>query len=101
MALHAEHDLLQAYLDGELPAEECRALEERLKVEPALAEALIELSREDAILCEWVSSTQAAEEAVQAEAALVVSASPARRWRGRRMRAAVFAAVAVAAAAAA
>ncbi len=52
-------DILQAYLDGELPSEECVALEGRLCIEPDLADALVRLSREDAVLTEWAHAQQA------------------------------------------
>ena len=41
MSPHPEHDRLQAYLDGELPADEIGALEARLKREPELADELL------------------------------------------------------------
>jgi WD40 repeat protein len=53
-------DLLQAYLDDELAGAELAALEGRLRDEPALADALLTLAREDAILTEWARSASAA-----------------------------------------
>lgn len=49
-------DLLQTYLDGELADELALALEVRLRAEPDLADALVRLAREDAILTEWARS---------------------------------------------
>jgi len=46
-------DRLRAYLEGELAPEEESTVEARLKTEPALADALIELSRADVVLAEW------------------------------------------------
>src|SRR5437879_5966716 len=54
-----EHDLLLAYLNRELPAEAVAALEARLKAEPALADALVVLAREESILTEWAHSAEA------------------------------------------
>ena len=61
-------DLLQAYLDRRLNDAETAALEVRLRAEPALAEALILLAREDAILTEWAKGVRALEES-QADSA--------------------------------
>src|SRR5262245_61798459 len=61
MALHPEHDLLQAYLNGELDAVGQPLLESRLLHEPALADALLILCREDATMREWSESTSASE----------------------------------------
>ncbi len=63
MNVPSDSDLLQAYLDGTLPAAEVGALEERLKEEPALAEALVRLSREEAVLREWACAEKAARQA--------------------------------------
>src|SRR5258708_646796 len=52
-----EHDLLLAYLSCELPAEQVAALEVRLKAEPAVADALVILAREESILTEWAHSS--------------------------------------------
>lgn len=54
-------DLLQAYLDGRLASAEVMALNERLLREPALADALVSLAREEAILSEWARSARVAE----------------------------------------
>jgi WD40 repeat protein len=67
-------DLLHAYLEDTLPAAESRALEERLRTEPSLAEALVHLAREEAILREWACADRAAREA----AAEILDA-----WAGR------------------
>jgi WD40 repeat protein len=56
MALHSEHDLLQAYLEGTLPDKERASLEARLAREPQLAEALVVLAREEAVYAEWAAS---------------------------------------------
>ena len=61
MTSSADRDLLLAYLDGTLPDAGLRALEDRLRVEPALSEALVGLAREEAILKEWACASQAAE----------------------------------------
>ncbi len=55
-----EHDLLMAYLNRELPADAVAALEVRLKTEPALADALVLLAREESILTEWAHSSAGA-----------------------------------------
>lgn len=53
-------DALQAYLDGTLPEADTPALESRLKNEPELAEALVRLSREEAVLVDWARSHRSA-----------------------------------------
>jgi len=79
-------DLLQAYLDRRLNADETVALEARLTREPALAEALLALAREEAILTEWARGVRALPVAGADEAALAQRnpAVPApfrqRRW---------------------
>src|SRR5881227_3729874 len=70
-------DLLQAYLDGRLTAAEAEALEERLRQEPALADALVILAREEAILTEWAGAMQVAERAAVEKTAGNVGASAA------------------------
>jgi Tol biopolymer transport system component/ferric-dicitrate binding protein FerR (iron transport regulator) len=57
----ADLDLLQAYLDRRLDAAASAALEVRLQAEPLLAETLVTLAREEAILCEWAKGTRALE----------------------------------------
>lgn len=53
MTLPEHQDRLQAYLDDELSSEDRADLESQLKANPALAEALFSLAREEAILGEW------------------------------------------------
>jgi WD40 repeat protein len=53
MTPQSDLDGLQAFLDGELSIEEVSAIEARLKAEPALAEALVCLAREEVVLTEW------------------------------------------------
>lgn len=48
-----DRDRLQAYLDGELSPDEAATMEARLAAEPRLAEMLLELARDEAILREW------------------------------------------------
>jgi hypothetical protein len=82
MTTDADLDLLQAYLDRRLSGAEEAALEARLVAEPALAEALVALAREEAILVEWARGVRAVEAASE-EPASVPAASPAprrRRW---------------------
>jgi WD40 repeat protein len=84
MIAPADHDLLQAYLDDELSAESSAQLEARLRAEPELADALIELSREDAILTEWARSSKASIEVGDEAATLAKATAPhsgKRRWR--------------------
>ena len=50
-----DRERLQAYLDNQLIAEESLRLQERLKFDPALAEELIRLGRDEAITAEWAS----------------------------------------------
>jgi ferric-dicitrate binding protein FerR (iron transport regulator) len=81
-----DRDQLQAYLDGELPPEQVIALETRLRTEPPLADALLELTREEAILTEWARSA--------AHQAATVPLDSPRRPRLRRLVAAAIAAAA-------
>src|SRR5262249_7401333 len=53
MPLHSEHDRLQAYVDGALPESERVLFQARLGHEPALAEALLLMAREEGIYAEW------------------------------------------------
>jgi WD40 repeat protein len=62
-------DLLQAYLNCRLAADDVTALEERLLHEPGLADALLILAREEAILTEWARAAQVADSAATEEAA--------------------------------
>jgi len=92
-----DRDLLQAYLDDELSAESAAQLEARLRAEPALADALIELGREEAILMEWARSSRATTEAgAEAAATLALPAGPRSRKRRWAWRAAVSLAAAAA-----
>jgi len=75
--LHFEYDRLQAYLDGTLADAEREQLEARLRDDSLLADALILLAREEAIMTEWVRSSAAA----QAEAPSPAVSSPHRRRR--------------------
>lgn len=52
-------EYLQAYLDGSLPSEQAAALEMRLRREPGLADALVRLARDEAVLAEWARSAAA------------------------------------------
>jgi ferric-dicitrate binding protein FerR (iron transport regulator) len=76
-ARDANDELLQAYLDGSLPESDVAALEARLRAEPALAEALVRLSREEAVVREWSSASATAE----AVARVAEPARPKRRSR--------------------
>ena len=87
MALHADHDLLQSYLDGMLDAVEAAALESRFVNDPELANALLFLTREEAILREWSATTRAAAQVSPADVAAStstgqpsVAAAPRRRF---------------------
>jgi WD40 repeat protein len=64
MTPHPDADLVLAYLDGELAAEQTRALEARLKTDPALAELLLILARDEAIVRDWAGCERAADEAL-------------------------------------
>lgn len=92
MPHHDDLDLLQAYLDGALDAREAAALEVRLKAEPELAEMLVRLAREDAVLVDWARSHRSAAQ-IQEQLPNTV---PLRRWDVARV---LPAAVLVAAAA--
>ncbi|MFO0807200.1 MAG: FecR domain-containing protein [Gemmataceae bacterium] len=56
----SEIDQLIAYLDASLPEADVPALERRLKAEPLLAEALVSLASDEAVLHEWALTDQAA-----------------------------------------
>lgn len=58
-------DSLQNYLDGTLTDAEAVTLEKRLKLETPLAQALLQLAQEEAVLVEW-SATQAGMQAISA-----------------------------------
>ncbi len=57
----ADLDLLQAYLDGQLGPAETLAFEARLKGEKPLAQALLSLVREEAILNRWACAATASD----------------------------------------
>jgi WD40 repeat protein len=59
-----EGDLLQSYLDGELSSEQAALLETRLRREPELADALLKLAREEAIISEWARAATVADRAI-------------------------------------
>jgi hypothetical protein len=81
MIAAADLDLLQAYLDRSLGDAETAALEARLIAEPTLADALIVLAREEAILVEWSRGVRAVEGmAAEPVAAAAPVPSPRRRW---------------------
>jgi WD40 repeat protein/ferric-dicitrate binding protein FerR (iron transport regulator) len=72
----ADGDLLQSYLDNQLTPVETAALQARLVREPALADALLLLSREEAVLREWAPT------AVSPRTVLPLPVPPRRRiWR--------------------
>ena len=81
MAATDDHDLIQSYLDGELAAPAAAALEQRLAREPQLADMLITLSREEAIVSEWAKSQAVVAAAdLQPAAALPTPARKSRPW---------------------
>lgn len=59
MKPRSDIDFIQAYLDGTLTAEQVVALENRLRTDTRLADLLLTVAREEAILTEW-SYAQAA-----------------------------------------
>src|SRR5947208_1462816 len=59
MKVNADLELLQAYLDDSLSADEVGAVEARLKAEPDLARLLVRLAREEAVLSEWARAARA------------------------------------------
>ena len=59
----SDADLLQAYLDCRLSSADAVVLEERLLQEPALADALLILACEEAILTEWAPTARVADDA--------------------------------------
>jgi hypothetical protein len=82
----ADTDLLIVYLHGELSTEAASAVEARLRNEPALADELITLAREDVILSEWAHDVAAN---TAPKAAVTPASMPAvgRRQRSSRRRA--------------
>jgi WD40 repeat protein len=87
MSSSTDTDRLLAYLHGELPADDAAALEERLKAEPALADALVRLAYEEAVLTEWAQAARAAagEPGLPAGCPSCVPASRGRSRLGRRL----------------
>lgn len=65
MTSFSDLDLLQAYLDGELSAEEEGAVETRLRQDAGFAEHYVRLAREEAMLVEWAKSMALAETEVR------------------------------------
>ncbi|MBL8795713.1 MAG: FecR domain-containing protein [Planctomycetia bacterium] len=84
MTPHSDQDQVQSYLDGELAGDALTAFEQRLAAEPALADLLLSLSREEAILTEWARSN-----AVQAEMASPAASAGKSGFR-RRLEAMLF-----------
>jgi len=81
MIAAADLDLLQAYLDCRLGEAETAALEARLLAEPALADALVTLAREEAVLTEWAKGVRALEHATGTAAGDFATAGRrVRRW---------------------
>jgi hypothetical protein len=96
MTSPADHDRLQAYLDGELSPEASAALESQLKTDAALGEALFRLAREEAILVEWA---RVAERTKEINAHLVEPRRPisgARHWYPLAVAATLLAAIGIA-----
>lgn len=73
----ADLELLFAYLDDELSGPAAAAFQGRLKAEPELAEALIRLSRDEAVMAEWATNNHAG---ADHQAMPAADAKPARRW---------------------
>jgi ferric-dicitrate binding protein FerR (iron transport regulator) len=97
MTTPADLDLLLAYLDGDLSAEDTLALERRLKADPSLAQALISLSRDDAVIRLWARAARAADAVWVAADAHTPPVVPRPRRRARLWLAACAAVAAVAA----
>src|SRR6516164_8438613 len=91
MVSAADLEVLEAYLERRLGDAETAAVEARLTAEPALAEALVALAREEAILVEWAKGVRAVESIAAAPAV------PSRRRRWLLIGSAVAAAAALAA----
>jgi ferric-dicitrate binding protein FerR (iron transport regulator) len=49
----SDKDQVQAYLDGDLTPDQVAVFERRLRTEPQLAELLVKVAREEAIILEW------------------------------------------------
>ena len=60
-----DDELLQAYLDGRLDAAEVARVQQRLAAEPTLANQLLSLSREEAIITEWAHAHRANREGTE------------------------------------
>jgi WD40 repeat protein len=89
-----DKDLVQAYLDGELPAEQQAAFEERLRRDPQLADLLLTVSREEAIMSEWA---RAHAHTLTEEAAAAAERERTSIAFRKRIRAAVAASASIAA----
>jgi WD40 repeat protein len=81
MRYSSDAELLQAYLDGVLSTDEIAALEGRLKTEADLADALVAIAREEAIMVEWAQVASTIEQATDDKPAGSPPASNARAWR--------------------
>lgn len=93
----ADLELLQNYLDGALSEAQVQFVESRLRAEPDLADLLIRLAREEAVLREWSLATaesarlQAAAEAVARLSLPERDAPPARiQWVPLALSAAIL-----------
>ncbi len=73
----ADLELLTAYLDDDLSGPGLTAFQRRLKTEPALADSLIRLSRDEAVTAEWATNNHAFADDTVTPAR---DATPARRW---------------------
>src|SRR5262245_24799468 len=82
MKPHSDIDFIQAYLDGQLSHEQTVALENRLRTDRKLAELLLRVSREEAILTEWSGSQAAVAGKITPNKPRSRRAAPAsrRRW---------------------
>jgi len=70
MSERSDGEILQAFLEGRLtPGEEADVVA-RLKSEPALADALLALAREEAVLSEWARKGPAQARAAREERAI-------------------------------
>jgi hypothetical protein len=98
----ADHDLVQAYLDGTLGPEQTAAVEQRVRGDPRFADLVMAISREEAIFVEWASAKKAGVEARRNGFLRVAKPQPARpsvvRRVGRFVAVTMMAASAVAAA---
>lgn len=62
MRAPSDHDLVQAYLDGTLAAEQVAAVENRLRSDARLANLVVTMARDEAIFAEWASAQAAGAE---------------------------------------